>query len=215
MYDPPFIISMHEGFDIELSRMICEHLKLQCKLMPMGSKQLYQALQNGQVDLAIAGITISAERKNNFIFSLPYMLSQGQFMTLKSSSINSIEGLDGTTVGVIRDELSGGVFYHYVMNNYHQKFKINQYNTVEDMFAALSNKTISAVFLYRSDVTYWNHNGSNLFKSLGPVVTLGEGLAIMSLPQHADLIHKINQVLIQMEQNDTYINLYKTYFSNQ
>lgn len=215
VYDPPFVISAHEGFDIDLSRLLCERMKAQCQLMPMSSKQLYQALQLGKIDMAIAGITISSSRKADYIFSLPYMLSKGQFLTLSDSNINSVHDLQGSTVGVIRDELSGGVFYNYVTHNYQGQFKINQYDTVEDMFAALSNKTISAVFLYRSDVNYWNHNGSNMFKPLGPVVTIGGGLAIMALPKNQDLIGQINKLLQQMEQDNTYLGLYKTYFSNE
>ncbi|MDR3443482.1 MAG: transporter substrate-binding domain-containing protein [Legionella sp.] len=214
-YDPPYIISPHEGFDIDLSRMLCQRLKEQCNIIPMGAKQIYQELKNGKIDIAIAGITISPELQKEFIFSLPYMFSQGQFLTLKGSSINSINDLNGTTVGVIIDSLSGRVFYNYLIKNHPDQFRIKSYESVENMFAALSNKTIAAVFLYRSDVNYWNHNGGNMFKPLGPVVTLGEGLAIMALPEKQELIEKINGVLDEMEQDDTYLDLYKTYFSNQ
>lgn len=215
-YDPPFVISATEGFDIDLSKLICKYLQEQCHLIQKpNSIQLYQALQAGEIDLAIGGITISEARKSNFVFTLPYMLNKSQFLTLKSNSINSINDLKGTTVGVIRDKLSGGVLYHYLVNHYQGQFKINQYDNVEDLLAALNSKAISAVFLYRSDVNYWNQNGGDLFKSLGHVITLGEGLAIMALPQNKELIKRINMVLLQMESNDIYLAVYKTYFSNE
>ena len=216
MYDPPYIISPHEGFDVDLSHMLCARLKLECQFVFLkDTQQIYDALKNGQVDLAISGITISAARQKEFIFSLPYMLSQGQFLTLRENNINSINDLSNMTVGVIRDKLSGGVLYSYVTNNFQKKFTIHQYETVEDMFAALGDKRISAVFLYRSDINYWNHNGGNVFKPLGAVVTLGEGLAIMAKPQNAVLIAEINKTLKQMEQNNAYLDLYTVYFSNQ
>ncbi|WP_133136352.1 transporter substrate-binding domain-containing protein [Legionella rowbothamii] len=215
-YDPPFVISPHEGFDIDLANMLCKHTKLDCQFVFLkNSQQIYEALKNGQVDLALSGITISSERKKDFIFSLPYMLSKGQFLTLKQSNINSLAELKGAAIGIIKDELSGGVLYSYITNNFPGVFKINQYNSVEDMFAALSNKSIAAVFLYRSDVNYWNHNGSNSFKTIGPVVTLGEGFAIMATPRSEYLISQINKVLLQMEQDSSYLKLYETYFSNQ
>lgn len=215
-YDPPYIISPHQGFDVDLSHMFCTQLKLECQFNFIKSTdQLYEALKNGQVDLAISGITISAVREKEFIFSLPYMLSEGQFLTLRQSKINSVNDLNGSSVGVIRDGLSGGVIYSYVANNFKGKFKVDQYDNVEDMFADLSNKKISAVFLYRSDVNYWNHNSGNIFKPLGPVITLGKGLAIMATPKNSNLIEKINKFLQQMEANNTYLNLYRIYFSNQ
>ncbi|WED42106.1 transporter substrate-binding domain-containing protein [Legionella cardiaca] len=214
-YDPPFIISATQGFDIELSGLLCKYLQEECQLIPKkNSTRLYKALQNQEVDLAIAGITISQSRKSDFIFSLPYLLTKSQFLTLKNSNIDSIEDLKNTTVGVIRDELSGGVLYHYLVNNYQGQFKINQYDDVEDLLDALNNKTLSAVFLYRSDVVYWHENGGNSFKPMAPVVMLGEGIAIMALPQKIKLIERINKVLLQMEKDDIYLRLYKTYFSN-
>ncbi|MCC5013806.1 MULTISPECIES: transporter substrate-binding domain-containing protein [unclassified Legionella] len=215
-YDPPFVISPTEGFDIDLSRLICKYLQEQCRLMQRANtKQLYQALEEGKIDLAIAGITISQARQNNFVFTLPYMLNKSQFLTLKSNNINSINELKGTTVGVIRDQLSGGVLYNYLLNHYQKQFKINQYGNVEELLASLNNKTLSAVFLYRSDVNYWNQNGGDSFKPLGSVITLGEGLAIMALPKNNQLISRINAVLLQMENNNIYLAVYKTYFSNE
>ncbi|MFJ1268574.1 transporter substrate-binding domain-containing protein [Legionella lytica] len=215
-YDPPFVISPHEGFDIDLAHLLCKQIPLECQFVFLkNSQQIYEALKNGQVDLALSGITISAARKKNFIFSLPYLLSKGQFLTLKQSNINSLSALKGSAIGIIKDELSGGVFYSYIANNFPDAFKINQYSSVEDMFAALSNKSIAAVFLYRSDVNYWNLNGHNSFKTLGPVVTLGEGFAVMATPRSENLIRQINKVLLHIEQDSSYLKLYETYFSNQ
>ena len=215
-YDPPFIISPNEGFDIELSRLICKHLELKCELIQMkGPQELYEALKNGDVDLAMSGITVSPARKKDYIFSLPYLLSKDQFLTLKNNHFNSIDDLEGTTIGVIHDELSGDALYSYLLKHYKNKFKINEYKTVEDMFAALSDKEISAAFLYRSDADFWNQNGNNLFKPLGATVILGEGIAIMATPEHAALIKRINKILVQIEGDQSYLSLYKTYFSNQ
>ncbi len=215
IYDPPFIISPNQGFDIDLSRLLCARLQQPCQLIQMNGKQLYQALQEGKIDLAIGGISISSARKVNYIFSLPYLLSEGQFLTLKRNNIQSVNDLKGTTVGVIRDELSGGIFYNYLVDHYQGQFRINQYDTVEDMFAALHDNNISAVFLYHTDTSYWNQNSSEIFKPIGPIVRVGEGIAIMALPQKAELIQDINKLLQQIETDNSYLNLYKTYFSNR
>lgn len=216
MYDPPYVISAREGFDVDLSHILCKNLKLTCQFSFFkNSQDLYESLKSGRIDLAISGITISPAREKDFLFSLPYMLSQGQFMTLKKNHYNSVDDLTGTTVGVIKDTLSGGVVYSYLINNFQNQFKIIQYDNVENMLAALSNHTVSAVFLYRSDVSYWNHNSGNIFQTLGPVITLGKGLSIMSTPKNKDLIDRINNYLQYMEKNNTYLNLYRIYFSNQ
>jgi ABC-type amino acid transport substrate-binding protein len=215
IYDPPFIISSESGFDIDLLRLLCKRLQEQCQLMPMEGSELYQALQAGKVDLAISGISISDVRKVDHIFSLPYLLSKWQFLTLKESTLKSISDLRGKTVGVVYDELSDGILYDYLRNNYQGQFKIDRYDNVEDLFEALISKTISAAFFYRSDLTFWNQNSGNLFKPLGPVVTIGEGIAIMTLPQKRELIAHINNVLRGMEKDNSYLKLYKMYFSDE
>ncbi|WP_081724918.1 transporter substrate-binding domain-containing protein [Legionella oakridgensis] len=41
-----------------------------CEFHPMTYATLFEALQRGEIDLAIGGITISPERESQFIFSL-------------------------------------------------------------------------------------------------------------------------------------------------
>ena len=50
---------------------------------------------------------------------------------------------------------------------------------------------------------------------MGGAVVVGEGIAIMAKPQHAALIERINKVLEQIEEDNSYLFLYRTYFSNQ
>ncbi|WP_019217391.1 type 2 periplasmic-binding domain-containing protein [Legionella tunisiensis] len=92
---------------------------------------LYKRLEEGKVDLAMGGIPISYALKINFIFSLPYMLNKGQFLVLKENPIHSVKGLQGQTVGVLRNILNGGVFYNYHLNHYQKLFQVNMHEDKE------------------------------------------------------------------------------------
>ena len=214
MFNPPFIVSVGLGFDIELTQLLCTQLKEQCDIIPMESKQLYKSLQDGQIDFAIGGIAISPLCSAQFIFSLPYMLNKGQFLITQDSKINSIVNLKGNTVGVVRDDINGGVFYDYLVTNFQGQFEIQQYERVEELLSALSAKTIAAAFLHRSTVSYWSSHGDNQFKQMGPIVIIGDGLAILALPINQKLITQINQTLKKMETDNTYLHLYNNYFAN-
>ncbi|WP_172458244.1 transporter substrate-binding domain-containing protein [Legionella quinlivanii] len=211
---PPFVLSLNEGFDIELMQSLCQGLKEQCQMIPMDFNKLYTSLDKGQIDLAIGGIAISPLRKNDYIFSLPYMLSKGQFLVLQGSGINSMEDLKGAAVGVIKGDPKGGVFYNYLESNFGDFFQIQTFDDIEDIITALGNKTIKAAFLHHSTAVYWEQNGGNQFQTFGNIIPIGEGYAIMALPANAALIQRINVLLQGMEKDNAYLNLYKTYFGN-
>lgn len=212
---PPFVLSLGEGFDIDLTQLLCKGLNEQCDIIPMDFNQLYTALDDGKIDIAIGCISISSAREQHYIFSLPYMLSKRQFMVLKNSTIKSVDNLTGTAVGVIEGDPQGSASYGYLRDTYPGKFKITQFNDIEDLVTALSNNQISAAFLHRSSVVYWVENGGGQFRPMGDVLTLGDGIGIMSVPRNQALIQRINQLLQIMEKDNVYLSLYNTYFADE
>ncbi|KTD63852.1 glutamine-binding periplasmic protein precursor [Legionella santicrucis] len=72
---PPFEYSTHgeiKGFDIDLARLIAKELGKEAVFDNMQFSTVLPAISSGQDDIAIATITITEARKNNFDFSEPY-----------------------------------------------------------------------------------------------------------------------------------------------
>ena len=82
------------GFDIDLWDAIAKDLGLKYKLMPMDFNGLIPALQTGNIDAAIAAMTIKPERAEVVDFSSPYYNS-GLLLLVKAddTSINGVEDL--------------------------------------------------------------------------------------------------------------------------
>lgn len=213
-FDPPFVMSINQGFDIDLIRTIFQRMKMSYEIIPMDYNQLFTALNDGTIDIAIGGISIAPGREAIYIFSLPYMVSKGQFLILKNGAIKSVDDLQSGKVGVIRGEEQGGVFYNYLTTNYMDQFQIMKFDDMEDIITALSNKSIAAAFLNQPTAAYWEQNGGGQFKALGQPAIIGSGYGIMALSANATLIGTINQQLQGMEKDSTYLNLYGTYFSD-
>lgn len=209
---PPFVLSTNEGFDIQLIQLLCKRLKEPCDIIPMNLKDLSPALLNGQIDLAIGGIPLPLTPNPDFIFSLPYMLSKGQFMVLKTSSLHSIDELNGKTVGVMRGNIQGGAFFNFLLGTYPDKFTLNPYNDVEDLVTALNNQEILGAFMHQYAVNYWVQNSGGKFAPLGNTMMVGNGIGIMSIPKNQPLIDRINLLLVKIEKDNTYLALYNTYF---
>lgn len=209
---PPYVISAQEGFDIDLLRKVCTRLHEECDLILMDFKQLFPALREGKIDLAISGLTISKKDHTFYIYSMPYMISKAQFLILKNSEMESINDLKGKFVGVLRGNKEYSVFYNYLSKS-NEHFQIIQYNNTVDIINGLTSGAIAAAFIHGPAARYWEENGKGQFKRLGSDFLLGDGISMLALPKNAPLIHRINKQLRQFVKDGTFLQLYKRYFS--
>lgn len=82
---PPNVIQSEdgqlEGFDIELWREIARDADLQYEFEVLPLAGLLAALETGQLDAALAGLSVRSEREERMDFSHPYMLAGLQILT--------------------------------------------------------------------------------------------------------------------------------------
>lgn len=221
-FSPPFVLSSESGFSIDLINAICLRLKQQCTLYQMPFKSLFSALDSGKIDIAIGGISIPPKEQTDYIYSLPYMLSEGEFFIKKNKGniYKSIADLKGTTIGIlnagkVKADADKSFYYNYLTSTYLNQFKIDEYESMESVFAALSNDEIAAGFSNAALANYWIQTNSDQFQILGNPVLLGNGIGVMSVQKNAGLIKQINQQLEAMESDGTFIKIYSVYFSGQ
>lgn len=216
LFYPPFVMPGGSGFDIQFMQMICQRLQQNCQFKTMNFNELYTALNGNSIDIAIGGITIDSAPSTKFIYSLPYVLSKGTFLILKNNNaVQSLEQLVGKKVGIIKGNRDGGVFNNYLLTHFTDQFEIMQYDTMENLIAALTNGDIASAFTHESSANYWKLNGAGQFTTVGPALVVGQGIGIMSTPQNQLLIQQINQQIQQLEEESFYLNLYDTYFANE
>ncbi|WP_198333137.1 transporter substrate-binding domain-containing protein [Legionella clemsonensis] len=208
-------MSINEGFDIDLINLLCQRMKTDCALIPMDFNKLFTALDNGNIDLAIGGIVISKAREKKYIFTLPYMLSKGEFLVLKDNPASSISDLAQQTIGVMKGEQASNVYSDFLNVNYPGLFKFQNFNDIEDLVSALRNRTIAAAFVHESAAYYWEQNGGGQFKMLGKPMSVGFGVSIMSLPKNVNLVQQLNQQILAIEQDGSFVGLYQEYFGNE
>lgn len=89
------------GIDMDLLEAIARDQNFKYEVKPLGFNAAVQALESGQVDGVIAGMSITDERKQKFNLSEPYYDS-GVVMGIKENndSIKSYEDLKGKKVAV-------------------------------------------------------------------------------------------------------------------
>ncbi|MBR6222247.1 MAG: transporter substrate-binding domain-containing protein [Lachnospiraceae bacterium] len=89
---PPFefvaangVIDTYDGIDMAIAKEIAEDNSMTAQIENMEFDGLLMALQNGQVDAVIAGMTVTDERKEAVNFSTPYYTAT-QVMIVKEDS---------------------------------------------------------------------------------------------------------------------------------
>jgi ABC-type amino acid transport substrate-binding protein len=209
--DPPFGFinkgTNLTGFDIDIMQAICKSIKRKCTFKIYPFSQLLAALEQGEIDLVIGALIITPEREKRFLFSIPYKISQYQYLTLAASTLSTVSQLHGKVLGVYNSAPDKQKVYKQLKENVTLKF----YGDLDQMLAALRSKNVDAILVEHSRAIYWVANAAE-FKLLGLPVPNGEGYGIAAKKDRAHLIHKINRAIKTLEQEGTYLKIYQLYF---
>ena len=87
------------GFDVDVAKYIGKELGYEVKVKDMDFGGLLASLSSGKVDFVMAGMTPTAERKNNVDFTDIYFVAKNMVVSKKDSNIQSVEDLKGKKVG--------------------------------------------------------------------------------------------------------------------
>ncbi|MCL9684403.1 transporter substrate-binding domain-containing protein [Legionella sp. EUR-108] len=209
--DPPFEFKeaphTFSGFDIDIMNEICKKMERQCTFKTFNFHKLFGALNEGKIDLAIAAIIITPERKRHFLFSLPYKFNYQQFITLAHSSLQHSSQLRGKRIGIYKGSPEQSAVY----NKFKGHVEIKLYDHVDELVFALKNKKVDAIVLEYPRAMYWLSNTKD-FKLLGHQFRAGEGYGIVAKLGKEHLIQQVNQALERMEKDGSYLQIYQLYF---
>lgn len=110
------------GIEIEILKKIAKHEHFKYELKPMSFNGDLQALESGQVDAVIAGMSVTDERKQKYDFSTPYYTDGVVMAVAKNSKITSMKQLKGKTVSA-KSGTSAALFLKKNQKKYGYKIK--------------------------------------------------------------------------------------------
>ncbi|MCI8341824.1 MAG: amino acid ABC transporter substrate-binding protein [Firmicutes bacterium] len=86
------------GFDVELAKAVGEVIGVEVEFQPINWDTKETELNNGTVDLLWNGYTINEKRKEQVLFTRPYLNNRQIVLVLDSSDIQTLDDLGGKTV---------------------------------------------------------------------------------------------------------------------
>lgn len=199
------------GFDIDIWDAVAKELKLDYTLKPMDFSGIIPALQTKNIDLALAAITITNERKKAINFSDSYYNSGLLVMIReKEKDIKSVNDLNNKVIAV----KSGTSSVDYAKQHIRTK-ELRQFPNIDNAYMELGAKRADAVLNDAPNILYFIRTiGKGHFKAVGDSIEAQQyGVAF---PKGSDdLREKVNGALKVLHNNGTYNTIYKKWFGSE
>lgn len=211
---PPFeyeVDGEYTGIDIDLINAIAEDQGFDIEFNPMDFGGIIPALQAGQLDIAIAGMSITDERKEVVDFSDPYF-DAGLSLVVKSDNdeITSLEDLEGKTIAV----KSGTTGAQFARDNEEEYgYEIAQFEDSPSMFQEVSNGNADALMEDYPVIAYAIAESDLELKTVGDRLTGDQyGIAVLK-GENAELLEKINAGLQSLRDSGEYDEILNKYIA--
>ncbi len=216
---PPFNFSAPDGtlagFNIDLSRAICEELKVTCTVQTRRWDTLIDSLNDGHGDALIASIAINRETRAKLDFTSPYYKTPARFVVRIASELTdfSPDGLAGKTIGVEAHSA-----HEAYLKIFFPQAALKTFETPAGLRAALKKGETDALFGDAVTLSQWLNgtDAQNCCAFRGGVFTetrfFGEGVGIGVKKGNAALRHALDYALAALAEKGIYADLYLKYF---
>lgn len=195
------------GFDMELIKLVADEMGYELKLQNVGWDGIIPGLMNGNYDCLISAMTITAERKKQINFSVPYHENH-QVIVVKTDNakIKGSTDLIGKTV-TVQNGTTGDLYASKIKD-----IKMKRFDTNPQAIQELLNNGADAAVM--DDLVAY----SAIQKSKGlKVVAIKdadlEEYGIGVKKGNDDLLNKINKALTALKKNGKLAGLEKKYRS--
>lgn len=211
---PPFEFEEngeYTGIDIDLITAIAENQGFEIEFSAMDFGGIIPALQAGQLDVAIAGMSITDERKEVVDFSDPYFEAGiSLVVSADNTEIEALEDLKDKTV-VVKSGTTGAEFARENQDKY--GYEITQLDDSPAMFQEVSNGNADVLFEDYPVIAYAIAESELDLKIVGERLT-GDNYGIAVLKgENAELLEQINTGLQELRDNGEYDEILNKYIS--
>nr|WP_207754942.1 basic amino acid ABC transporter substrate-binding protein [Desulforadius tongensis] len=198
------------GFDIDLIKAIAEEQGFEVELKSLSFDGLIPALQTGQIDVIVSGMSIKPKREEQVNFSIPYYEAPLVIAVREDNNeITKPEDLAGKRIAV-----QIGTTGADKANEFKEKYgaEVKTYNTVDLVFNELINGGVDAV-INDEPVTeeFIEKKGQGKVKIVGDTL-VGDYYGIAVAKENTELLESINEGLKKLKENGKFNQLYEKWF---
>lgn len=133
------------GFDVELAKEVGKMLNIEVRFQAIDWDSKTLELNSGTIDMIWNGLTITEDRKQEMLFSDPYIKNTQMILSTNNTNIVKIADLENKTVGVqISSSADEAVSKNSIVSKIKNLIKYDQYTQA---LIELDNNTIDAIVI--------------------------------------------------------------------
>jgi arginine/lysine/histidine transporter system substrate-binding protein len=180
------------GFDIEIAKEIAKDLGVELVIKDMKFDGLLAALETGNIDLVIAGMNPTEERKKSVDFSAVYYQAEQSVLirTEDKDKYKSLSDLSGKRVGVQK-----GTTQEQVATDEIPGAQLKALGKVTDLVLQLQNDMVDAVVLEQPVATSYAGKNKGILVSDLYFDNKDKGAAAAIKKGNEDFVNEINKTL--------------------
>ncbi|PAV27718.1 glutamine ABC transporter substrate-binding protein [Virgibacillus profundi] len=197
------------GIDIDLINAIAEDQGFEIDIQSMDFSGIIPAMQAGELDIGMGGMSITEERKETVDFSDPYFESGLTLVTAAGNSdISSIDDMEGKTI-VVKNGTTGAKFAADNQDEY--GYEIVQVNDSTAMFQEVGNGSADALIEDYPVIAYAIEKSSLDLQISGDKLN-GDNYGMSVLKgENDELLKKINDGLASLKESGKYDEILNKY----
>ncbi len=198
------------GIDMDILAAVAEEEGFTYEVQSLGFNAALQAVTSGTADMAIAGASITEERKQMYDFSDPYFDSGVQMAVPKSSDIASYEDLAGKTV-TAKTGAEGESFAKSIADQY--GFDVYSVDQASTMYQLVAAGQAVAVFDDYPIIAYGITQGQDLKIVTDKEQGSSYG-ALVAKGKNQELLAAFNEGLAKIQANGKYDEILEKYLGD-
>ena len=207
----PFVFqdsnNKYTGIDMDLIKAIAKDQGFTIEITNPGFDAALNAVQSGQADGMIAGMSVTDARKETFDFSEPYYTANAILAVKESSTIASYKDLKGKTIGV----KNGTASQTFLTKNQSKcDYKIKTFSDASSMYDSLNSGSVDAVMDDEPVVKYSISQGQKL-KTPIKGTPIGDTAFAVKKGSNPELIQMFNNGLANIKKNGQYQKILDKY----
>ena len=196
------------GYDIDIIKAVAQKAGLQIKIVNTPWTGIFAALNNGDVDLVISGVTINEKRKQSYDFTAPYFEARQLIAVNKDSTVKSLKDLAGKKVSVVTgstaDDIASREFGKTSPD-------IRRFESTPVIISELANGGVDAAIGDNGVIAFRTQEHKHL-KTVADANFPKEFFGIVVKQGNKALLDKLNTGLAAIKADGTYAQIYKKWF---
>jgi polar amino acid transport system substrate-binding protein len=201
------------GFDADLIRAIAKAENMKIDFHHYGWDQMLDGVSRGKLDVGIAAITITDDRKKQYDFTEPYFDAKQLILVPTTSQVKSLKELKGKKIGV-QSGTTGEALVQAMFGKTYPGLK--GYDAIPSAVNDLELGRLDAVVVDNAVIMdYMKKLGQGKYKIVEDPSIKTEQYGIIVKKGNKELLDKLNDGLKKIKANGTYNRIYEKYFGTQ